>query len=59
MQAFAAMKIADDDEEEHQHEIEDGFINELKTIHNRKIMMQQRLENFHSRQSVHLGREKE
>ncbi|KAG5676659.1 hypothetical protein PVAND_006477 [Polypedilum vanderplanki] len=60
MKAFTAMKIADDDEEEQQQEEEtDGFINELKTIHNRKIMMQQRLENFHSRQSINLGREKE
>jgi hypothetical protein len=50
------MKVADDDddgEEEQQKEEEnDGFISELRTIHKRKMMMQQRLDDFHSRQTV-------
>lgn len=64
LQAFAAMKIVENSEEEEQcaaeeEEDTDGFIGELKTIHKRKMMMQQRLESFHSRQSMHVARETE
>lgn len=45
------MKIADDDdveEQPHEEEEDDDFVNELKTIHKRKMRMQQKLESFHA-----------
>lgn len=51
-----AMKESEEDDEE---EDNDDFVNELKTIHQRKMMMQQKLEGFHARQSLAFALEKD
>lgn len=50
------MTITDhEDDEEAQHDDNGGgFVNELKMIHKRKLMMKQKLGGFHARQSTNL-----
>jgi hypothetical protein len=52
MAAFAAFTVADNDDEEEAHGEKDDFVNELKSIHKRKLVLQQKLENFHARQTI-------
>lgn len=54
-QAFTAMKVTDNGDDEEEEQDNGDFVNELKTIHSRKLMIQQKLDNFHARQSVNFG----
>ncbi|XP_070499644.1 tektin-1 isoform X2 [Chironomus tepperi] len=51
MKAFTAMKLTDNEDGEEEEQDNGEFVNELKTIHSRKLMMQQKLDNFHARKS--------
>ncbi|CAG9798874.1 unnamed protein product [Chironomus riparius] len=55
MKAFTAMKVTDNGDDEEEEQDNGDFVNELKTIHSRKLMIQQKLDNFHARQSVNFG----
>lgn len=54
------MKVTDNGDDDEEEEQDNGdFVNELKTIHSRKLMMQQKLDSFHARQTVNFELDRE
>jgi len=45
------MKVTDNGDDEEEDQDNGDFVNELKTIHSRKLVIKQKLDNFHARQS--------